>query len=71
MRNNDIFKNFYLTHHLRIPAGIGRGDFAMEFFRATQRSSSDPLRLLIPGGIPSHKSNGGSQGSLGSTTKAK
>ena len=29
------------------------------------------LRLLIPGGIPSHKSNGGSLGSLGSTTKAK
>ena len=58
MRQNDIFKNF---NHPRWATSIicgfllgSAGDFAMKFLRATQRSSSDPLRLLIPGHEGSH-----------------
>ena len=56
MRQNDIFKNF---NHPRWAIICGfllgsAGDFAMKFLRATQRSSSDPLRLLIPGQEGSH-----------------
>ena len=61
MRQNDIFKNF---NHPRWATSIicgfllgSAGDFAMKFLPATQRSSGDPLRLLIPGQEGSHPTN--------------